>query len=569
MLLCPWLVHAERAADRLHAFFADTYAADLREQPEAATNQGHHEYDDRWTDWSADGRALRRTHLIASLAALDKLSLKDVSDEDRLSARLYRYAAEQTLAAEDLEDHLVRVGQLFGLHNRVYTIIDRMPTRTIRDYENLLGRLHGIPRYVDQNIGILQEGIDRKLTQPQVVVDLVVAQLDKQIQQSSAETALLAGFRNFPSNIPENERTRLHSAAIASYEQEFLPAWRRLRDFMNGPYRAAARPNIGLSSLPGGQALYATMIRRLTTTQMSAEEIHALGLAEVARIESAMLHVAREVGFQGSVQEFSEALTASADQHFSTKDEMLAYCRNIAKIIEPNLPNQFRTIPQLLYGVRPIPEDREQATATNAQAASVDGTTPGWFNLNTYAPSKQFRFDKEALVLHEAVPGHIFQIGIAHTIEGLPEFRHYYGNSAYIEGWALYAESLGGDLGLYHDAFSRFGQLSSERFRAVRLVVDTGIHSMGWSRDQAVDYFRMHAPESSLAEIDRYISWPAQALSYKLGQLEILKLRRDTETRLGSRFDIREFHDVVLKDGVLPLELLREQVEAHYGTAHH
>jgi uncharacterized protein (DUF885 family) len=213
--------------------------------------------------------------------------------------------------------------------------------------------------------------------------------------------------------------------------------------------------------------------------------------------------------------------------------------------------------------VRAIPPDRERATATNAQAAAPDGSTPGWFNLNTYEPQKQFRFDKDALVLHEAVPGHIFQRGVARSMTDLPEFRKYYGNSAYVEGWALYAESLGRELGVYQDAYSRFGQLSSERFRAVRLVVDTGLHAYGWSREQAIEYFHQHAPEASLAEVDRYIYWPGQALAYKLGQLEILRLRREAEQRLGAKFDVREFHDAVLKDGVLPLELLHEQVQKY------
>jgi uncharacterized protein (DUF885 family) len=561
-------VQAKPAESPLQTFFKQAYEEQLRENPEMATNEGRHEYDDRWTDWSTAGRAERHQHAEARIKRLEHLPLKGISAEDQLSVRLFRYATEQDLAAEDLEMHLVRVGQLFGLHNRVYSTVDRMPLRTVHDYENVIARLKGIPKYVYDNIEILKEGCDRGLTQPLVVVNLVVAQLDKQISQSSAESALLVGFRNFPSNINAADQERLRSEAVRAYEQDFLPAWRQLREFMEGPYRAKARADVGLGSLPNGRALYATMIRRLTTTNLSAEEIHRIGESEVARLESEMRQAAHEAGFDGSLEEFSKKLAASPEQHFKSKDEMLAYCRNIAKIIEPELPNQFKTIPLLMYGVRAIPEDREAATATNAQAASPESGTPGWFNLNTYQPEKQFRFDKEALVLHEAVPGHIFQIGVARSIQNLPEFRRFYGNSAYIEGWALYAESLGSKLGVYKDPLSRYGQLSSERFRAVRLVVDTGMHAMGWTRDQAIAYFKAHAPEASLAEVDRYISWPAQALAYKLGQLEIVRLRREWEGRLGTRFDVREFHDVVLRDGVLPLELLREQVNGHYPAAH-
>jgi len=240
---------------------------------------------------------------------------------------------------------------------------------------------------------------------------------------------------------------------------------------------------------------------------------------------------------------------------------MLANSRNIAKIVEPELPNQFRHIPALLYGVRPIPPDREAASATNAQGAAPDLSTPGWFNLNTYQPEKQVRYDQEALVLHEAVPGHIFQGAVARQQPDLPDLRRFYTNSAFGEGWALYAESLGAQLGLYKDPYSRFGQLSSERFRAVRLVVDTGIHDLGWTRQQAIDYFKIHTPETSLAEVDRYISWPAQALSYKLGELRIRSLRAKAERQLGTKFDIREFNDAVIRDGRLPLDLLTERID--------
>jgi uncharacterized protein (DUF885 family) len=236
-------------------------------------------------------------------------------------------------------------------------------------------------------------------------------------------------------------------------------------------------------------------------------------------------------------------------------------------IIEPRLPGQFKRIPLLLFGVRAIPADREQATASNAQAPAADGSAPGWFNLNTYQPEKQFRYDKESLTLHEAIPGHIFQGAVARSIPALPQFRKYYGNSAYGEGWALYAESLGRDLGLYTDPYSRYGQLDSERFRAVRLVVDTGIHAFGWTREQALAYFHAHAPAETDAEVDRYISWPGQALAYKLGQLEIRSLRSEAEAMLGAKFDVREFHDAVLRDGVLPLELLHEQVERYIDAA--
>jgi uncharacterized protein (DUF885 family) len=547
--------------------FEQYFATKLQDEPEFATTTGHYENADKWNDWSKAGRELRRKHAEETLSALQKLPAAGISDADDLSVRLLKYDLQLQLDAEDLETHLVRVGQLFGLHTRVYSTIDRMPARTVHDYENLLARLHGVPAYVDQNIDLLRESIARGLMQPQVVVDLVVKQVTAQAAQDQATTPLLIAFHHFPSNFSAEQQKKLREEGVACYEKEFVPAWQKLLTFLQTTYAPKARPEIGLSSLPGGREDYAILVRRLTTTNTPPEQIHKIGEAEVQRLETEMLAVARETGFTGSLREFDKKLDADPQQHFRSKDEMLIYCRNIAKIIEPELPNQFKHIPFMLYGVRAIPEDREQATASNAQAPAPDGSVPGWFNLNAYQPEKQARYDKEALVLHEAVPGHIFQGSLARSQQNLPEFRKFYGNSAYAEGWALYAESLGAQLGLYRDPYNRYGQLASERFRAVRLVVDTGIHAMGWNRGQAVDYFGEHAPEVSLAEVDRYISWPGQALAYKTGQLKILELRKQAEQELGPRFDIRDFHDAVLRDGTLPLELLQEQLEKYIHSA--
>ncbi len=532
----------------------------LRLNPEFATGNGFHQYDDRWTDWSKAGREQRSRFVLDTLAAADRFPKASLSPEDALTLRLIQYDFRIRADAENLETHLVRVGQLFGFHNRVYLLIDRMPARTVHDYENIIARLRAIPTYVDQNIGIMNEAIAARIMQPRIVADLVTGQIETQMHQDAGQSALLEPFRKFPSNIPKPEQDKLLASATSAYNDQFLPAWRKLHDYMATTYAANVRPAASISSIPNGRADYAVLIRALTTTNLPAEEIHSLGEREVARIEAEMQSAMKEAGFSGTIPEFQKKLDADPEQHFKSKEEMLIYCRNIAKIIEPELPNQFRHLPMLLYGVRPIPPDREAATATNAEEPSPDFTTPGWFNLNTYQPEKQVKYDKQSLVLHEAVPGHIFQLTLAEAQQSLPDIRKFYGNSAYIEGWALYAESLGSQLGLYRDPYHRFGQLASERFRAVRLVVDTGIHEMGWTREQAVEYFHQHAPEESLAEIDRYISWPAQALSYKMGQLRIRQLRDQAEKQLGPKFDIREFHDAILREGTLPLDLLTEQM---------
>ncbi len=540
-------------------FFKDTFDQMLRDNPEYATGVGRHEFDDRWTDWSKAGRDRRRQFFEQRLAQLAAAHTGD-SAQDLLTKRVVRYDFESRLEAWDLETHLLRVGQLFGFHNTVYTLVDQMPARNVHDYENIIARLRAIPAYVDQNLGILDEAIASGTMQPRLVADLVIQQLDAQLKQDAGHTELLKAFRVFPANIPQTEQQRLRNEAVVAYNQQFLPAWRKLHDYMLATYLPHARSADTISSMPGGRAAYTILIHRLTTTAMSAADIHKLGESEVARIEAAMLAIMKDAGFQGSIVDFQKKMDADPAQHFKSKEEMLANSRNIAMIIEPELPNQFRHIPALLFGVRAIPPDREAATATNAQGSTPDLSRPGWFNLNTYQPEKQVRYDQESLVLHEAIPGHIFQGAVA-TQEALPDLRRFYTNSAFGEGWALYAESLGSQLGLYKDPYSRFGQLTSERFRAVRLVVDTGIHDLGWTRQQAVDYFTAHAPEISLAEIDRYISWPAQALSYKMGELRIRSLRARAERELGTKFDIRDFNDAVIRDGRLPLDLLTEQID--------
>lgn len=552
---------AQGTPSAIQSFFAQAFEQHLRDNPEFATSVGRHEYDDHWSDWSRTGREQRRTHLREQLEKLRTFPQSSLSPADRLSARLMEYDLTLRLDAFDLEDELFAVMQQNGLHNRVYTVFDRMPARTARDYQNQLARLRAIPAYIDQNIAMLDEAVAHGVVQPKIVVDLVLQQLDGQISQNRNSTRLLAGFRGFPAAIPQPEQMKLRAEAFDVYDHQFLPAWRKYRDYLAGKYARSVRATVGVSSIPNGRAAYATLARFYTTTSTPPEQIHQLGLDEVRRIESEMQSLIRQAGFSGSISDYERHLETSPGQHFHSKDEMLAYCRNVAKIVEPELPNQFRHIPQLLYGIRIIPVEREAATATNAQAPSPDFSTPGWMNLNTYQPEKQVKYDKQALVLHEAVPGHIFQLTLARALTGLPDFRRFYSNSAYVEGWGLYAESLGSQLGVYRDPADHFGQLASERFRAVRLVVDTGLHSMGWTREQAVDYFKAHAPSESLAEVDRYIAWPGQALSYKMGQLQIRQLRTEAEQKLGARFDIREFHDHVLQNGVLPLELLQQQVE--------
>ena len=562
-LLLAFLFLSAAHAQSVQDFFKDTWEEFQRDQPEFAARLGRHEFDGVWSDYSKAARDERRAHLERRLAQASRIDPAKLTPQEKLSLRLLAYDLRIRLDAWDATMLLLPVGQLYGLHTAVYQAFDGAPARTVRDYENQLLRLQGIPKLIDQRLAAMDEALSKHLTQPKVVVDRVLQQVADQLRQTPDDSALLEAFRHFPENIPAADQQRLKSQATAAYQASFLPAWKKLHTYLETSYLPAARPSIGVTSLPQGRDTYTALIRSLTTTNMTPEEIHNLGLAEVKRLESEMLALLKQAGFNGAITEYERKLAADPAQHFASRDEMLAYCRNIAKIIEPQLPNQFKRIPMLLYGIRAIPPDREAATASNAQAPAPDFSRPGWFNLNAWQPEKQVRYNKESLVLHEAVPGHIFQGTLAQGLADLPEFRRFYSNSAYGEGWALYVEALGSELGLYREPSSRFGQLASERFRAVRLVVDTGMHAFGWSREKALDYFATHAPDSSTAEIDRYISWPAQALSYKLGQLKIRELRTYAEKQLGAKFDVRDFHDVVLRDGRLPLELLDEQVKEY------
>jgi prolyl oligopeptidase len=554
-------LHAQAPADHLHRFYSAYWEDELRFSPQLATDTGRTEYNDRWNDWSKAGRQALHASRMRYLSEVDTFQSGSLSPADRLNRDLLRYQLRAALEDEQDNDYLLAAGHMWGLHLRVYETVSRMPARTIEDYENIIARLEAIPSYIGQTMEMLQEAIDRGIVQPAAIVELVQNQLDAEIRQDVQQTPLLEAFRAFPAAVGAAEQTRLVQRAEATYNEKFLPAWQKYRAFFASTYASRARADVGVGAIPDGRRVYSSMVRRSTTTGMTPDEIHKLGLEEVGRIERAMQSVLVEVGFKGTIQEFEEMLRTRPDMTFRTSEEMLVFARNIAMIVQPQLPRLFKRLPRSPFGILAVPEDRESGGSTYYESPATDGTRAGFVRLNTYHPETQVKYDKEALILHEGVPGHHLQIGLSVEAEGVPEFRKYIDATAYVEGWGLYAESLGDELGLYRDPYSRFGRLTSERVRAARLVVDTGLHAFGWSRNQAVDYFRLHAPTTSVAQIDRYISMPAQALAYKVGELKILELRKRAEGALGSHFDIRDFHDILLQNGRLPLELLEQQVD--------
>ena len=551
----------------LYSLFGTYWEWRLATQPELATRVGRTEFNDRWRDLSKRGRDRTRERRKEFLQAIDYVNTGNLTASDRLSANVLQWELRHALEMERYNELVGTVSQQSGLHTDVFSTIDQMPARTMRDYENIIARLNAIPVYVDQYLALMREHIDARTTQPRIVVDLMLEQVAAQAQMTAAATPLLAAFRRFPAELPAAEQKRLLTAASTAYDTKFVPSWKRLESFLRGTYRPRARGNIAVTSVPRGRALYDSAVGFHTTTRMNAEEVHRLGLDEVARIEREMEQVARSDGFTGSVAEYEAQLGNRPGMRFTSQQEMIDYAREILARVQPSMPRLFRRLPKMTVNIRPIPADREASTASNYEAGTTDGSRPAWFNMNTYKPETQFRYDIEALVLHEALPGHHLQTAIARETDNLPEFRRVFTATAFAEGWALYAESLGHELGtVYRDAPSRFGQLANEQFRAVRLVVDTGMHAMGWSRERAREYFKTHVPAQSLAEIDRYIAWPGQALAYKVGQLKFTELRQRAQKQMGSRFDVRDFHDVVLRNGRLPLDLLEQQVNEYIAT---
>ncbi len=560
LALCLPLL-AQTRNDELHELFEDYYEEYLRENPEVATSVGRGEHNDRWRDWSRPARQRWTERVEHYRSQLDSFNPEDLNLQDGISWRLLRRQLELELAGIDYDAHLIRLNQLFGLHTSVLLTMREMPTRTHADYEDMIARLLAVPAYIEQNIAALREAIKTGHVQPRRTADLIIGQLEAQAAPSAADSPLLGAFREFPASIPEARREALLDRAEDAYVQAFQPAWRRLRDFLSAEYGPVARNSPSVSALADGEDIYRYFIGFHTTSPLTAAEIHEIGKREVERIDHAMQAIVHEAGFDGTSAEYEKHLLSAPEYLFKDKEAMLAYHRDLAMRVAPGLPGLFRKLPRHRVGIRAIPPDREAVSASNYNSPSADGTRPGWFNLKAYMAEKQSRFDKPALVLHETNPGHHLQIALQLELEGLPEFRKIYHSTAYIEGWALYAESLGSALGVYDDPASRFGALESERFRARRLVVDTGLHAMGWSRQRAIDFL------GDESEVDRYIAWPGQALAYKIGQLKIMELKAAACEAYGADFDVRDFHDAVLRNGPLPLEMLQEQVGDYIGKA--
>lgn len=550
-------------ATQLQQLFDDEWEWTLREAPTFASYLGDKRYNDRWPDLSLEAIQCRQDHQRDVLKRLEGMDVSALSASDKLNYRLFRRQIQREIEGYPFRWHLVPVTQRDGIQDE-NSLADSLQFETVKDYEDWITRLRSLPVYMDQTMALMREGIRSKILQPKIVMGRVPSQIHKQIVDDPAESLFFKPFRHFPDTIPQTERDRLIAEAKQAISEKVIPAYRTFETFFNEEYLPACYEQVGVWQAPRGDDLYAYVARKFTTTDLTPREIHEIGRREVRRIRGEMEKIVKRVGFQGTFREFLEHLRTEPKFYFKDANELLTAYQAFCKKVDPQLPKLFRKLPRIPYGVEAIPAHMAPDTTTAYyRPPSADGTRAGTYFVNLYKPEVRPKYEIPALSLHESVPGHHLQIALATELDGVPTFRRFTDFTAFVEGWALYSERLGDELGLYDDPYDKFGQLTYEMWRAVRLVVDTGMHSLKWSRQDAIDFFKENTAKTELDiinEVDRYISWPGQALAYKIGELKIRELRRRAEEKLGSRFEFREFHDVILRNGAVPLDVLEELV---------
>jgi uncharacterized protein (DUF885 family) len=550
---------------QLKQLFADQWEYELRESPELATSIGDYRYNDRWSDGSLAHVQQQKQDLQKWLAKFQSIDSTGLDEQETLSLQLMIRNLQERLEGIELKTYLMPVDQFNGLQLELAQFPALVPTDSTKHYEDYISRLHKIPVVIDQAIEVLQQGKKNKLMPPRFLLEKAVEQCRKIAAATAESNAFAQPVKEFPASIPESDQKRLREAVLASIDQDVRPAYRKLENYLAKQYAPYGRTEPGVWALPNGDALYRYDIRLLTTTNMEPEQIHQLGLSEVNRIAGEQLVIAKKLGFE-DLKAFRASLKSNPRTRAKSPDEILAKYRGYIDQMRPELPKLFGLLPKTPVEVRQMQEFRAQeAAAADYQPGTPDGSRPGIVWVNTSDFDHRDMLSAESTSYHEGIPGHHMQISIAQALSDLPAFRRYGINSAYVEGWALYSERLGKDLGFYQDPYSDYGRLTDEMLRAIRLVVDTGVHYKHWTRQQMVDFFHEHSSVEEpdvQAETDRYIAWPGQALSYKLGQLEILKLRTLAEKELGPQYDIRSFHDEILNGGSLPIDVMDARVTA-------
>ena len=557
------------AGKALNEFFEAEWNYEMEQSPARASSMGDRRWNDRWGDQSLEAIHKREAHTRDALERLKKFDRGQLPPADQVNYDLFKKDLENDIEGFKFRSYLMPVTQRGGIQT-LDELGDRLRFENLKDFEDWIARLGALPVLMEQNIALMREGVRSRIIWPKIVLNRVPAQIDKQLVSKPDDSPFYKPFKKFPDAISAADRDRLSKAAQDAIASSVLPSYEKLKKYFVEEYLPAAFDEVGLWQMPQGAEYYAYLTKLHTTTDLTPQQIHEKGLSEVARIKGEMQAIMGKVGFAGTLPEFFTKLRTDPQFFYKTPEELLEAYRALAKQIDPNLVKVFKTLPRTPYGVTPIPDKiaPDTTTAYYSQPAA-DGSRAGLYFVNLYKPETRPKWEMMALSLHESVPGHHLQIALAQELGDVPKFRRFGGYTAYVEGWGLYAESLGQDMGMYDDPYSKFGQLTYEMWRAVRLVVDTGMHQMKWDRQRAIDYFMENAPKAEndiVNEIDRYISMPGQALAYKIGELKLKELRDRARQQLGDGFDIREFHDAVLLSGAVPLDLLEQNVDRWIAT---
>ncbi len=553
----------DNEASKLHSLFDKQWERDMRNSPVWASMLGDRRFNQSWSDLSPEAFAAYTAGDKQALSELSEIDRAQLSKGEQINYDLFKLRYEDRIERSGFSPHLIPISQRGGIQT-LDERASRLRLMEAQDFEDWLARLDKIDVLMDQTIALMDEGIATGILPPKATMQRVPAQIKKQLVKRPEDSLFYKVFKELPSGIPKSDAVRIQSRAREVISSKVIPAYQRLNTYFNEVYYPACRDSFGVADLPNGKRYYEYLVKRFTTTDMTPDEVHQIGLREVKRIRDEMESAITESGFEGDFDEFVHFLRTDPQFYYDTPEALFEGYLAMSKRLDPELVHLFGKLPRMPYGLKKIPDVSAPDTTTAYYSRpAADGSRAGYYYVNLYKPETRPKWEMAVLSVHESVPGHHIQIALQQELEQLPNFRRYSGFTVFVEGWGLYSERLGYDMGLYDDPYDRFGQLTYDMWRAVRLVVDTGMHYKGWSRQRAIDYFKSNAPKSELDiinEIDRYISMPGQALAYKIGQLKILELRAEAEKRLGEGFDIRAFHDVVLGSGAIPLDVLQATV---------
>jgi uncharacterized protein (DUF885 family) len=549
---------------KLHALFDEEWQFRLKEDPLFATDVGVHTYNDKLPSVTIKDLERRTQASQQFLNRLHEIDPTTLNNTDRVSYELFEMQLKDNVSEFEYRSYLIPWTADSGFHTGFARLSKQVPLGTVKDYENYIARMNAFPAYVGQYIELLREGIKAGMTLPSAVLEGYELSMSTHVVDDPTKSVFYSPFAKFPVTVASSEHERLRKEGTAAIQNGIVPGYKSLQEFFLSEYKPKARKTLGASEMPNGRKFYEHLVRRFTTLNLTPEEVHQTGLREVDRIQKEMQEIIKKVGFKGDFAAFLKFLRTDPRFYPKTAEDLLKQASFIAKRMDAKLPSLFKTMPRLPYGVEAVPADIAPKYTAGRYVGPAEGSTePGYYWVNTYKLDSRTLYTLEALTLHEAVPGHHFQTALASELKDLPEFRRFSYLSAFGEGWGLYSEFLGREAGFYTDPYSDFGRLTYEMWRACRLVVDTGLHSKGWTREQALEYLGSHTALSLLevqTETDRYISWPGQALAYKIGELKIRELRKKAEAELGTKFNVREFHDAVLLNGSVSLPILERLI---------